>query len=63
MNSDHDKGFYDFDLNIQLETQIDSYEQDRQDKTQNQVDYQNNEGGSSKSPKSLSTLTHFENSE
>ena len=29
MDSD-DKGFYDFDLNIKLETQIDLYEQDRQ---------------------------------
>jgi len=30
MDIDENKGFYDFDLDIQLETQIDSYEQDRQ---------------------------------
>ena len=30
MGKDYDKGFYNYDLNIQLETQIDSYEQDRQ---------------------------------
>ena len=44
MGTDKDKAFYNFDLNIKLETEIDLYEQDRQNYWKNQGGWSETKG-------------------